>query len=640
MATLGAGEDSRASGEPFMDLKTSQGSTSGDDRVVDAKALDQARDILHHLANTVSSLKLFPSEHVTVARFVDALADKLKIFLDQHGKLEIGITEFSFIYAGRVLYSDETRIKSLPFFLFKDGMQILYFYQGLERDEIAAFLDLVRREFQKPAEDSDIVTALWKEDFANIQYYAPDDYLEGRIAAERGGGQAPVGRSTLPAELEHEIIEIKVDTSKFTTGKIELTEKDREAIRNHESAAAPEILKELPAFTEEEADEPTSESERSPAASMDPLLSEAEVGALEDLIRANRRIAPDEEFLNLMVEILFLEEDIGRFSTTLDLLLDYYFDLVQRGGFRVAILFFQKVTEIRDHFALVHPEKAGRLDAFLKKTIGTKTLDAARRLVGSGQPVAWEDLTELLRLLGSPALPLAADIYDTINDPDARRKILDVIAAGTSGDAGFLAGLAGDERPLLSKDIIALLRKEAGKKALPHFSEFLRFRSKDIKLAAIEALGDFSDELANRILLGFLRDADEDIRIQAALRLHPVEEQSRIRRLIRETRSKDFRRKSAKEIGAILSFLGRTKTPEALAFLRKTLLRKAVWPSARNLTLRLGSVAGLESMATAESKKALESGTRSGIKAVREACARALARLAALPAANPGGKTP
>jgi hypothetical protein len=622
-----------------MGLKTSQGSLSvWDHSLVDAKAFEKAGDIVRQLANTVSSLKLFPADHATVGSFVDTLAAKLKSYLDQYGKLEIGINEFSFTYAGRILYTDETMTKSLPLFFFKDGLQILYFYQGLDRAEIAGFLDLIRRESLKPATDCDIVTALWREDFANIQYYAPDDYLESRIAAERGGGEFAFGRTSLPAELEHETIEIKVDTSKFTTGKIELTAADREAIRKRDDAAEPNILKVLPAFTEETKAGESSESGHSPAASMDPFLDGAEISALEDLIRANRTIDPDEEFLNLMVEILFLEEDIQHFSTTLELLLEYYFDLVKRGGFGVAIFFIEKISEIRDHFALTHAEKTAGLDGFLKKTTGAKTLDAARALVSSGQPVAWEGLTGLLRLLGSPALPLAADIYESIGDPDARRKILDVIVAGTSGDTGFLTGLAGDERPRLSMDIIGLLRKETGKKALSHFTDFLRIQNKEIKLAAVEALGDFKDELANRVLLGFLEDADEDVRIQAALRLHPIEEQSRIRRLIGETRTKAFRSKSAKEIAVILSYLGRTKTPEAAAFLKKTLLRKVFWPSAQNLAMRLGSAAGLESMGTAESKKALESGTRTGNKAVREACARALARQAVGPAGIPGGK--
>jgi HEAT repeat protein len=169
--------------------------------------------------------------------------------------------------------------------------------------------------------------------------------------------------------------------------------------------------------------------------------------------------------------------------------------------------------------------------------------------------------------------------------------------------------------------------------------EFLRFRNKEIKLVAIDALGDFKDQLANRVLMGFLEDADEDIRIQAALKLNPVEEQSRIRRLIRETHSKAFRSKSAKEIAVILSYLGRTKTPEAAHFLKRALLRPAFWPSSPSLSIRLGAVAGLESLGTAEAKKALESGTQRGRKAIREACARALVRLAAGPAVNPGEKT-
>jgi HEAT repeat protein len=594
---------------------------------LDPKAVDKARDILHQLANTVSAMKIFPSEHATVGGFVDDLTLKARSFLDAYGKLEIWIAEYSFLCGGRPVYTDEMTIKSLPFFFFKDGMQMLYFYQGLDRNEILDFLELIKRESQKPAGDSDIVTALWERDFANIQYYAPDDYLQDRIIGERTESQTRAGVPVMP-EFAHEIIEIKVDMSKLTTGKIELTPEDREEIRK-KSAVTEQEDKEQPRIAAEEAQvEGPGESRKSPAAAMDPNLTEAEIQNLEALVRANRTISPDEEFLNLMVEILNLEKSPEIVGANLDVLMDYHHNQLEQGNFAFSIPLVYKLRELREYLATVNPGKATLLDAFLKKIVSAKTIDALRELLGKNKTVDWNALVDFFKLLGRPALPLAAEIYESVPDQGVREKILDFMKTVSLQDLGELASLAADERPLLSKAIIGLLGKAFGKKGLPHFSHFLGLKSKEIKLEAIQALGQVKDEMANRILLGFLNDDDEDLRIQAAMKLDPVEELSKIEHLIAQAASRPFLAKSLKEKQAILSFLGRTRTEEALAFLRKTLGKKGLWLTAKTKEMKLAAVSGLESMGTEDAKKALEKGSGSGPKDIREACSRALVRLA------------
>ncbi len=597
----------------------------------DTKSFEQVKEILHHLANTVSALKIFPLEHATAVGFVEGLTDKLKGFLEEHGKLEIGVEEYSFTFGGRPAYSDPMTIKSLPFFFFKDGLQILFFYQGLDRAEIADLLELIRRESQKAAEDADIVTAMWERDFANIQYFAPDDYVENRILEERSESQSRRSLSTLPAEFAQETIEVKVDTSKFSRGKIELTEEDRAAIKK-----GPDIMGATqgehvgPAGLEGQSDEPR-ESGRSPAAAMDPDLSVSEIQALESLLRANRTISPDEEFLNLMVEVLFLEKDINHFSSDLDVLLDYQADKLQRGDFAVAVLLVHKLRELRDYLATASPPKARQLDIFMKEVASSKTLDAVRTFITEKKTVAWRELVDFFRLLGPTAFPLVAGIYESIADPEMRLGVIELFREAAAKEPAVLIGLAADERPLFAKEIIGLLAKEAGKKAAPYFSAFVGFKDKTIKLAAIEALGGYGDEMSNRILLGFLKDPDEDVRIQAAMGLNPVEEKSRIRTIVKEAKSRDFFRKSLKEKQAVLSFLGRTRTEEALIFLRRTLERRNFFRSSGSTAMRLAAVAGLESMGTPEARAALEKGAASGNKAVREACAQALGRLVQAP---------
>jgi hypothetical protein len=190
--------------------------------------IEKVREILLTLANTVSAMKIFPFEHATVRNFVDELAKRMRSFLEAHGKLEIDIEEFNFAFMGKPVYRDDLSIKSLPFFFFKDGMRKLFFYDGLEKDELAEFLELLKQESQKPSDEGDIVTALWEKDFPSIQYYAPEEFLEARIV-EDGTGMDSNGKPLiLPHELISKVTDVKIDTAAFSKGKIELSREDRE----------------------------------------------------------------------------------------------------------------------------------------------------------------------------------------------------------------------------------------------------------------------------------------------------------------------------------------------------------------------------------------------------------------------------
>jgi len=229
-------------------------------------------------------------------------------------------------------------------------------------------------------------------------------------------------------------------------------------------------------------------------------------------------------------------------------------------------------------------------------------------------------------MLGPMTLSTAAGLFEAQTNQDVRAQILSFIEETGGHDPGLIVSLANDSRPDLSSEIIGIITRMPGQKGISHLSAFLMFKNRDIKLEVIHALGGMRDEMSNRILMGFLNDPDEELRIQAAMKLNPTEEKSRIVHIIHEASLPEFRKKSLKEKQAILSFLGRTRSEEALAFLVAALEKTTLLPSARNLETRLAAVAGLESMGTAEAAAALETGTGARGKRVREACAEALAR--------------
>ena len=224
-------------------------------------------------------------------------------------------------------------------------------------------------------------------------------------------------------------------------------------------------------------------------------------------------------------------------------------------------------------------------------------------------------------------LPTAAGLYESQADPEVRARILSFIEEMAGGDPNLIISLANDSRPSLSMRIISTLVRMPSGKGVPSLLSFVMFKNREIKLEVIHALGDMRSEMANRILMGFLNDPDEDLRIQAAMKLDPSEERSRIEHLIHEAGAPLFRKKSLKEKQAILSFLGRTRSSDALAFLEAALARTTLWPSTRNLEMRLAAVQGLESMATPEAVSALESAAGLRGRRIRQAAEEALARI-------------
>jgi hypothetical protein len=586
----------------------------------------KAKDILLTLANTVSAMKIYPSVHDTVKIFIDSLCSKFDDFLGRFGAFEIEIGEHAFACADRVVYLDESNTRSLPFFFFKDGMERLSFHPGLDRAELFEFLELVKNVSQRPGEENDIVAALWENDFPDIQYYAPDEFLENRILAERREIEALENMPDLP-DTAREPFEIKVDKGSLSEGRIALTTADRERLAGGTEVPGLDASPPGPGLVAPPAAPEASAGLEPDLSAQSAGLSERDAGEVEEMIRANRHLWPEGDFINLTVEVIYFEEDPAACAAGLDVLDEFFLEQVRAGKFPAANAVLREVRDLRAHLGPSDSPKAAFVDAAQKKMSGPRALRAVDEAMGANPEVAWPPLLEFLKLIGPSALPTAAALFERQTDRDVRRQILELIAEAAGPDPGLLARLASDARPDLSAEIINLLADLPQGSGLPHLSGFQRFKNRGLRLETIQALGRARGSRANQILFGFLDDPDESLRIQAALMLDPVEDRPRIVRLISEASSPAFRKKSFKEKQTILSLLGRTRSPEALRFLTATLRRNTLWPSSNILEMRLAAVGGLAGMDTPEALGALEKGARGRGRRVREACAQALDRV-------------
>ncbi|HOP61296.1 MAG TPA: hypothetical protein PKZ60_07785 [Candidatus Saccharicenans sp.] len=601
----------------------------------DPQAVQKVKELVLSLANTISALKIFPPEHASAIHFRQDFISKLKTFLDNYQRLELSISEFGFYYQDKLVYQDEISSKSLPFFFFKDGLRLLAFYQGMDDEEISDFLDIIRTESAKPTDESDVVNALWLKDFPNLQYYAPEEFIESRILEERTESLSKRGLQVIPQELAGKVVDIKVDRQQLFSGRLELRPEEKQAINafvDEEVPELPENWQQNFAFEAEGAESGTGTGQVDQPANLAvklPVslqLTEEELSQLNRLLERNRKLSPEEEFINLMMEIMALEDNEKQFETNLNILEDFYLENIKNGHFNIPIILNRKIKELRTLLASSPDDRPSQLDAFLARTADLKILDEIRKLVDNKVQLNYEALYEYLVQFEEAAVPFLAEMYEKVENQAFRNLVRGFFQEKMATDPGLVASQLDEQKPQLTSALIDLMEKQPAKKIIPYFTSFLAMSSRELKLKAVEALASFNDELANKILMAFMNDKDQEVRLKATTNLKFLGDTSRLGQLMAEVFTPKFRARSFEEKKALFEFLGRTKSEEAFKFLKKIFLKKS-WR--RSTTeLKICAVAGLEKMGSKEAIDLLRRGEHFFNRQVREASAEALVRLA------------
>jgi len=558
--------------------------------------VEEVKQILQLLSSAVSAAKLFPPDHQTVAGLLSTLHGQLKSFLEANWKLELGVEEYAFTFEGQCVYSDPHPVRSLPFFFFKDGMQMLYFYRGVELEEIKEFLTTIRLVSLQPPEESDIVSALWERDLANVRYIAPDDFLESKI----GVGRPPLGIQVNPEELHR--------------GRIDLTPEDLASMRDR-------------LFSGRASNEASPGADNGWMPDIGPLLApsgEEEMKEIESLLLSNRRLSPPEEYLNLIIEILYHEDRPDQFPPIAEALKQDYQDALEKLDFTRAARLLKALREVEDVFHKQDKNKAEFLRGLIQGLTQETALAGLQHSLDPGSLEEKGPLLNYLKLAGSGAARILGDLFEHWPDPGLRRQVSDILHEIGQNESEALMRLAQETRPDLTKEIISLLGRTGSKRLVPFLAGFFNSRHASVKLEAIRALGASQDPAADRVLFGFVSADDQAVRAAALRALKASPDSLFLSPILRLASEKSFPKRGPEEIAAFLDFLGRSNSRDALSFLRRILLRPTLVSRPKQIEIRLCAVSALARMELPEAREVLRAGAGRRHKKIREACLRAL----------------
>ncbi|MGD9402699.1 MAG: HEAT repeat domain-containing protein [bacterium] len=154
-------------------MQTSRGTTTTPLHVV-----ARVRTLMRQLVTLLKNTATYDANNEAFGKSIDMLYTGLKAFLEEHETLTLRIRKKEIAFGDQVVYVPIGRSDALIFPLYRDGIRRLTFSKDLTRDELTAFAATLVSGRETDPYESDLVTALWERDLANITYEAEDVYLE------------------------------------------------------------------------------------------------------------------------------------------------------------------------------------------------------------------------------------------------------------------------------------------------------------------------------------------------------------------------------------------------------------------------------------------------------------------------------
>ena len=570
----------------------------------EAASIKKAKEVLNLLAKAFASMRIYPAENPTVESLINTFSEKMQKFLDEEEELKLIVNEFSIIFMEETVFQDGQKKASLPFLFFKDGIRELAFYKGLDRKELQDFLKVIKDNADLPPDDSDIVNSLWIKDFPHIRYFAVDEFLD----SENGG---------------EEDARFNIDKEELTKGKIKLSSNDRKELRKRSVALG---LNSTDINVEEEDNKIGLEDISLPF-----QMSSGKGGespTIESMLVEHRDTPPITEMVTLLFEILYMEDRIDAFSSILNILDQFYKEVVYKSLFALASLILNRLQELADLFSGQFEEKKELLEKTLQNIRSDSSLAYLKKLYINGQISDFDSFFRYLKLLGPSTIPLMADIWEETENPIIRIKASNFLYELGKKDVASLLTVTQDHRVPLTKEVLGILGKIGDTKALPFLKKFSAHGNKEVRLSVIQALGTIQDEGTNATLIEFLSDRDAEVRTRAAMGLKYCDDQNTISHLLQIVEKRDFNERLKKEKKVLFEYLAQTQSQEFITLIRSIMKKWSLFNKTKQIETRLCAVPALEKMANSEARSILEEGAKSRNKTIRKACCLSLRKIA------------
>jgi hypothetical protein len=131
----------------------------------------KVEEMLRQLDKTVRARQLYLANNPTYLKSLESLRRTFEPLWSEVPSIVLTVTESQFRWLDVPVHQQpEKATDSLPWLCYKDGVRELTLSRGFEGDELERFIEIIPRVRRASADEDDLLTLLWEQDFASLAY--------------------------------------------------------------------------------------------------------------------------------------------------------------------------------------------------------------------------------------------------------------------------------------------------------------------------------------------------------------------------------------------------------------------------------------------------------------------------------------
>jgi HEAT repeat protein len=455
----------------------------------------EIRDLIQVLLKAKKNFRIYPENNPMYQKTIDDLLAALTKPLEYTEEIPLRIKQYKILYEGEVVYENTDKDESLALFFFKDGVRELTFRQGIMRDEVEDFLQIISLDFEKDVLDDDIVTLMWEKDFRHISYVVDDTILlddhgyeeeATREALESGGGEEDIMKAY------EEAFGVERPTS---INIVPLTNDD------------------LKSIIEEIENEPTDKTM---------ILTRT------------------------LFEMLYISESKTDFSDVAELMKKTIQYAVEHANLETPVYTVRQIRKLLEsgEFSGETAQILRGVDLFLNSSA---LIRAFGEVMDSGAEFETSLIEDFSGILSKKAIPHLIAILGELKNMASRKTVISILTELGREAPGMIARGLADKRWYVVRNIIYILRQIGDRSVLEYLTRSVRHSDIRVRKEAIRALGEMGSGEVINILRDCIHDPDESIRISAVRAIGQIGTALSRKIILEEIQSKPFREKGFTE---------------------------------------------------------------------------------------------
>lgn len=550
--------------------------------------LTSVTQLLKSLDRASKNIRTFGQKNSVAQKFFEQFHTELTTHLNQHNILTFVVQREGLFFKEDMVYGSQTgeASENFGFKLYSDGIRELTFHQGIEEQDMLFFFDALWDTVGAAGtEDDDIVTRLWAKNLPTLTIVTADEVMK---ISELDDALAPQGNAPLESSLRDILAEAR-----------EKNVKD-----------ASETHKQKPRFS---------------SGVTGYEVSEQELAALAKDIAAESSRDNILYILDVLTAILSSERSPDLLNKLFQVYADILKSLIQTGHWSTAEHVLELLTEAEAIRPDLTEEQKTTLRGIFDQLGSPEIVTLMQQYLNTADHPRTDGLPSVLLMMKPSAAPALCALLGNLQQPDHQTLIITALIDLAKDTPDVVTRHLTDRRPTFVLNLLNIITRWNNPKLADNVEKVLRYPDPRIRREIIRTLAILRPRGTAVKLIPLMNDPDEGVRLATLKSLLTGNYTAPFSSWEPIVHADTFSERPPAEKRNMFYAIRATTGDEAVPYWTN-LMTESGWTNRKKREdLALMAVDALGKLGTPAAQAALETGTKKGMAAVKQACAATLA---------------